>query len=191
MEGVEWVEIGELCELMTGGTPTSTKKEYYEDGKIKWLVSGDIHKGKILECKGRITELGMESSNARLLPKDSVLIALNGQGKTRGTVALLKTEATCNQSLVAMIPKDNKTLMPDFLYIVLRSMYQEIRNITGDTQRSGLNMPIIRKIKIPLAPLEVQKEFVVEAEKEEEIIEANRQLIEVMEGKIDKLLNEI
>ena len=81
-ENWEIVELGEACNFMTGGTPTSTVKEYYENGTIPWLVSGDIHKGEIFDCEGRITKKGVENSNAKFLPKDSVLIALNGQGKT-------------------------------------------------------------------------------------------------------------
>ena len=90
------VKVGELCNLMTGGTPKTTIPEYYENGTVPWIVSGDIHKGEIFDCNKRITELAVEKSNARFLPKNSVLIALNGQGKTRGTVALLRiSHATC------------------------------------------------------------------------------------------------
>ena len=87
---------------------------------------------------------GLETSSAKYLPMDSVLIALNGQGKTRGTVALLKMVATCNQSLVAIKPKDADTLYSAFLYFCLKAMYRQIREITGDRERSGLNMPIIK-----------------------------------------------
>ena len=68
--------------LMTGGTPRTSKKErYYKNGTIKWLVSGDIHKKEIFDCKGRITNIAIKESNAKILPVNSVLIALNGQGK--------------------------------------------------------------------------------------------------------------
>ena len=77
------VMLGEICTFMTGGTPTSTVAEYYENGTIPWLVSGDIHGFEIWDCERRITPAALENSNARVLPKDSVLIALNGQGKTR------------------------------------------------------------------------------------------------------------
>ena len=80
----EWptVSLGEICTFMTGGTPTSTVAEYYEGGTVPWLVSGDIHAFEIRDCAKRITLKAVENSNARVLPKDSVLIALNGQGKT-------------------------------------------------------------------------------------------------------------
>jgi len=185
------VSIDSICDLMTGGTPKSTVKEYYENGDIKWLVSGDIHLGEIYDCPHRITKAGLENSNARFLPVNSVLIALNGQGKTRGTVAMLRTKATCNQSIVSINPKDINSLIPEFLFIVLKGMYQEIRNITGDNQRSGLCMRIIKDIKIPMAPLPKQKQIVAEIEAEQKIVNDNKKLIEIFEQKIKDTISQI
>jgi type I restriction enzyme M protein len=169
------VALGEICTFMTGGTPTSTVAEYYENGRVPWLVSGDIHKFEIRDCEKRITEKGVENSNARFLPKDSVLIALNGQGKTRGTVALLRMEgATCNQSLVAITPSHPPKAISEFIFWVLRSMYSDIRALTGDNERSGLNIPILKNIQIPLPPLEVQKEIVAEIEGYQRVINGAR-----------------
>jgi type I restriction enzyme S subunit len=149
-EGWEEKTIGEMCDLMTGGTPSSSKLEYYEGGKIKWLVSGDVNMIEINDCEGRITELGMANSNTKYLPLNSIIIALNGQGKTRGTVAMLRTQATCNQSLVSICPKNIKKIIPDYIFYNLKVRYQEIRKITGDSgnDRRGLNMPLIRSIRI-------------------------------------------
>lgn len=154
--------IGELCNLATGGTPSRVRNEYFDGGQIKWLVSGDIHQKEIYDCEGRITESGYTDSNAKYLPINSVLIALNGQGKTRGTVALLRVKATCNQSLVSIYPKDLSVLLPEYLYRVLDGRYDEIRKMTGDAgnERRGLNMPLIRSIKIGLPPLSEQKRIV-------------------------------
>ncbi|RTK95262.1 MAG: hypothetical protein EKK64_07195 [Neisseriaceae bacterium] len=149
-KGDDWISstIGETCKLMTGGTPSTSKKEYYESGNIKWLVSGDINQKEIFDCEGRITELGLENSNARYLPVNSVLIALNGQGKTRGTVAMLRTKATCNQSLVSIYPNDANKILPELIFANLDGRYDDIRKLTGDSgnDRRGLNMPIIRNI---------------------------------------------
>ncbi|MGX6610843.1 restriction endonuclease subunit S [Enterobacter kobei] len=173
--GWETAKIGEACLLMTGGTPSRNKPEYF-GGEIKWLVSGDIHQGEIFECEGRITELGLCNSNARILPIDSVMIALNGQGKTRGTVALLRTQATCNQSLVSITPKDANRLLPEFLYANLKGRYQEIRRLTGDdgNDRRGLNMPLIRGIEIPIPPLSEQKRILTILDQAFEAIAAAR-----------------
>lgn len=86
--------------------------------------------------------------------------------------------ATCNQSIVSINPIQKEILQSEFLFFTLRSMYQQIRNLTGDDQRSGLNIPIIKRIKIPLPPLEVQKEIVAEIEGYQKIIDGARQVIE-------------
>lgn len=158
-QGWEVKKIGELCNLSTGGTPSRSKPEYFSNGGIKWLVSGDIHKREIFDCEGRITEEAMKNSNTKFLPLGSVLIALNGQGKTRGTVALLRTKATCNQSLVSIYPKDTKIILPEYIFCYLHSKYDEIRKITGDNgnERRGLNMPLIRNIEIPVPSIKEQQ----------------------------------
>ncbi|GEN43080.1 hypothetical protein PNI02_25460 [Pseudoalteromonas nigrifaciens] len=174
------VKIGDVCSLMTGGTPKTTISEYYEDGTVPWIVSGDIHKGEIFDCDKKITELAVENSNARYLPKDSVLIALNGQGKTRGTVALLRaSNATCNQSIVSINPNNQRELFSDYLFYFLKSQYRQIRNITGDKDRAGLNMPLIRSITIPLPPLEEQKRIAAILDKADAIRRKRQQAIQL------------
>jgi len=165
------VPLGEFCNFMTGGTPASTVAEYYEGGTVPWLVSGDIHKSEIWDCERRITEKGVQNSNARYLPEDSILIALNGQGKTRGTVAMLRMKATCNQSLVAITPNDSGRAVSEYVFWTLRSMYEDIRAVTGDNERSGLSIAILKTIMIPLPPLEVQKEIVTEIEGYKKVID--------------------
>lgn len=170
------VKLGDVTTLMTGGTPSTKRKDYY-GGNVKWLVSGDIHKWEIYDCEGRITETALKESNARLLPVNSVLIALNGQGKTRGTVAILRTPAACNQSLVSIDP-DRSKLIPEYLLYLLHGRYVEIRNINGANQRGGLNMRLIREIEIPLPPLETQREVVIELESYKKIVDGANQVLE-------------
>jgi len=172
------VKLGDVCRFMTGGTPTSSNEAYYEHGEIPWLVSGDIHKGEIFDCEKRITVQGMENSNTKFLPKDSVLIALNGQGKTRGTVALLRMpKATCNQSIVSINPVSRDQLLPEFLFYQLRGMYPQIRGMTGDNERSGLSISIIKTIQVALPPLAEQERLVSELEGYRKVIEAARQIL--------------
>jgi type I restriction enzyme M protein len=177
---VRWpmLKLEEVCEFMTGGTPSSKNKAYWENGDIPWLVSGDIHSAEITECEGRITSDGMANSNAKFLPKDSVLIALNGQGKTRGTVALLRMpKATCNQSIVAIVPLSRQQLLPEFLFYQLRGMYAQIRARTGDNERSGLSISIIKTIEIALPPLAEQERLVAELDAYRKLLEAAGQIV--------------
>ena len=185
------VKIGDVSNLMTGGTPSRSILEYWDGGTIPWLVSGDIHKGVIDSCEGRITELALENSNARVLPKDSVMIALNGQGKTRATVALLDAEGfTCNQSLVAITPRVDE-LRADFLYYQMKGIYSDIRAINGENERGGLNMQLIKNIKIRIAPLDEQRRIVIQLQIEQELVDANKKLIELYTQKIKTRLAEV
>ena len=183
------VQIGSVATLATGGTPSTSRPELY-GGDIKWLVSGDIHQGEIYDCAGRITDLALKDSNARLLPVDSVLIALNGQGKTRGTVAILRSPAACNQSIVAISP-DTEQLLPEFLYWQLRGAYREIRLINGENQRAGLNMPTIRNIEIAVPPIEVQRRLVNEIGRERTLLESAIELKEIYVDRFQEIIGTI
>jgi type I restriction enzyme S subunit len=147
--------LGDLCKIVTGGTPKTSVAEYW-DGTIKWMASGDVHLKEIFDVPGRITESGLKNSNTRMLPKNAVVIALAGQGKTRGTVAILRTELSCNQSVAAFIADETK-LLPDILYNFLDIQYQALRMLTGDENRTGLNLKILRDIKIALPTIEEQQ----------------------------------
>lgn len=166
-------KIEDLCSLMTGGTPSKSINSYWDTGNINWLASGDVNKEIIREVEGKITEEGMKNSNAKSLPINSVLMALNGQGKTRGMVAILKVESTCNQSLVSFVPKENNQLDYNFLFYYLKASYQKLRNLTGDNERSGLSMRILNNYQIFIPKIELQKSIVKkikEFNKEQKII---------------------
>ena len=181
------MNLGKVCRFMTGGTPSTKHPEYYEDGDIHWIVSGDIHQGEIFDCKKSITKAGMNNSPAKFLPVNSVLIALNGQGKTRGTVALLRCEATCNQSVVSMAPINDEQLDYYYLFVVLRSMYQKLRNITGDKDRAGLNIGLLKEVEIPLPPLEEQKRIAAILDKADALRRKRQQVIDLT----DQLLRSV
>ena len=157
--GWRWVRVGEVCDLQTGATPSRHRPEYFR-GDIRWLVSGDVNESDIYDCKGRISKEALGNSNCKILPSNSVLIALNGQGKTRATVAILRVPAACNQSLVGIIPFSQEILNSEYLYLSLNYRYYEIRDITGQKQRRGLNMGLVSQLSIPLPHITEQKRIV-------------------------------
>lgn len=189
----EWEvkRVGDITEIKTGGTPSTKCEEYWKDGRIPWMVSGDVNKGIINSVDGRITESGMNNSAAKLLPKDTVMIALNGQGKTKGTVAYLNIEVTCNQSLAGFLPKEEK-FYSKYLFYNLQNRYSEIRGLTGDGARNGLNLGILRDILIPLPGIEEQRRTASILsqidEKIEEYENKKQKLEELKIGLMQKLL---
>ncbi|AVF36348.1 restriction endonuclease subunit S [Rahnella sikkimica] len=156
----EWnyTRLGEISLLTAGATPLTSKKEYW-DGDIPWMNSGEINLKKVYEVTGRITELGLSNSSAKILPRDCLLIALAGQGKTRGTVALNKIELCTNQSIAAAIFNPQKAYA-EFIYQNMDSRYSELRSLSGgDGGRGGLNLSILRSVEINLPPLPEQQKI--------------------------------
>lgn len=162
------INLGEASELNMGGTPSTKKREYWEGGDINWIKSGEIKGDFIYSSKNKITSLGLKNSNAKNYSAGDVVMALNGQGKTRGKTSILKIKTTSNQSIASISPNKDK-LLPEYLHFHLKQRYDELRNITGDNQRSGLNLKILRDFKIVLPPLELQMKFSNFIKKIEEI----------------------
>jgi type I restriction enzyme, S subunit len=160
----QFLKAGKVLKLTAGGTPSTRVNEYWENGTIRWMSSGDVHQKRIFDVEGRITELGLRNSSAKLLPINSVVIALAGQGKTKGTVAITKTELCSNQSVAAFLP-NTKTVYPEFLFHYLDSIYNKFREMTGDkNSRTGLNLEILKNILIPDISIEDQKNIACEIE---------------------------
>jgi type I restriction enzyme S subunit len=155
----EWreVRLGKIAELIAGATPSTRINEYWQNGNIRWMKSGEVHLKRIYDVEERITQQGLESSSTKLIPKDSVLIALAGQGITRGTVAINKIELCTNQSIAAIVPKA-EVLYYEYLFYNLDSRYEEFRRLSsGDGGRGGLNLGLLRGVKVPVPPLPEQR----------------------------------
>lgn len=143
-----------LSKIYSGGTPNKSKEEYWADGLIPWLNSGSVNDFYIHSPSEYITEDALKNSSAKWIKKGSVLVALAGQGKTKGMAAQLMFDSTCNQSMCAIVP-DSK-LDGNYLLWWLSANYQNIRNMAGGDLRDGLNLEMIGSIKCPIPPLQEQ-----------------------------------
>jgi type I restriction enzyme, S subunit len=139
--------VKHLSTIYAGGTPDRESKEYWEDGTIPWLNSGEVNQWLITQPSTFITEEGYRHSSAKWIPKRALVMALAGQGKTKGMVAQLGIEATCNQSMAAIVPSERAH--PRFLQWWLHANYETIRNLAGGEQRDGLNLEIVGNIPCP------------------------------------------
>ena len=175
--GFEETNLGNISKISMGGTPLTSKPEYWQPSEINWMKSGDIKGDIILAVPQKISKEGFNHSNTSIYPKGTVVIALNGQGKTRGTSAVLGIETCSNQSVSGIIPNKEK-LVSEYLHYNLKLRYNELRNITGDDSRSGLNLTILRNLRILLPPLPLQHKFtkiVEQIEKMKENIKKTKQ----------------
>ena len=193
--GFEWVNelpahwkavhLKWISTIYAGGTPSKTIESYWENGTIPWINSGAVNQGYILEPSTYITKTAYENSSAKWIPKKALVMALAGQGKTKGMVAQLGIDTTCNQSMGAIIPDDLD--YSRYLFWWITSNYQNIRNMAGGDLRDGLNLEHLGDMSCPLPNKdEIQKiaNFLdYETAKIDSLIEKQQKLIELLKEK--------
>ena len=151
-------KVSEVSEIVAGGTPSTSVSEYWEPKEVPWLSSGEVHKKYITYTDDMISKNGLANSSAKIIKKNSVLIALAGQGKTRGTVAINRISLSTNQSIAAMSFNDD--IVPEFVFSNLENRYDEIRAMSsGDGSRGGLNKQLVGDITIPYTIKEEQQKI--------------------------------
>ena len=149
-------KLGDHSEIVAGGTPNTGHPEYWNPKEIPWMSSGEINNKVIYSTDNMISKIGFSNSSAKWVKEKSVLIALAGQGKTRGTVAISEIPLTTNQSIAAIQP--DSFLYYKFLFQNLEERYNELREVSsGDGTRGGLNKQIISDLEV-LAP-EIQEQI--------------------------------
>ena len=140
--------LGEVSEITLGGTPSTDVADYWGGG-IPWMTSGEVNKRHVFEVDERITEIGLASSNATLVEPPAVAIGLAGQGKTRGTAALVHIRVSTNQS-IALIKGKSQSLHTTYLFHNLDHRYEELRSRSAGGGRAGLSREILQRVPIAL-----------------------------------------
>lgn len=155
----EWKEIlvSDIAEIIAGGTPSTSFDDYWTPKEIPWLSSGEVNKKIITYTDDMISKKGFSNCSAKWIKKNSVLIALAGQGKTRATVAINTIPITTNQSIAGLVLDD--TVDTYFVYQSLERKYEEIRKMSsGDGTRGGLNKQIVGEISFFIPPTLVEQQ---------------------------------
>ena len=152
---IEYFKVEDFAQVITGGTPSTKNKAYWEDGHIPWLNSGELNQDIIVSSRNHITSIGLEKSAAKLMPKDSVLIALTGA--TTGVVGYLTFEACANQSVTGILPSEKH--FPKFLFYYLKSIRPQVLNDAYGGAQPHISQGYVKQLKIPLPPLGEQKKI--------------------------------
>lgn len=178
-ENWKYKKLGEVCQTTSGGTPSKEHKEYYENGIIPWLRSGEVANRNITKTELYITNEGVNNSSAKIVPTNSVVIAM--YGATVGQVGILRINTTTNQAVCSILPCDE--FVPEFVYYFLKSKKEEyVKNAVGGAQ-PNISQQIIKNTDIPVPPLPVQQQIVAELDLLSDIIEKQKQQI----AELDKL----
>jgi type I restriction enzyme, S subunit len=128
--------------IVAGGTPERGNAAYWDGGTIPWVKTGEVDYCVITDTEEKITQSGLENSAAKLVPKGTVLVAMYGQGITRGKAAILGIEAATNQACVGLIPLNDK-ILPEYLYHYLTYSYERLRTLSHGAQQQNLNAELV------------------------------------------------
>jgi type I restriction enzyme, S subunit len=155
-DGWKLSTIEKISIVSSGGTP-SRKDNSYWNGDIPWVTTSEVQFKIIENTAEKITEKGLANSSAKLFPIDTILMAMYGQGKTRGQVAKLGIEASTNQACAAIILKPGYYV--DYYYQFLISQYENIREMSNSGGQENLSAGIVKSIQVPVPPFSEQKKI--------------------------------
>ena len=150
--------ISDLTNVVSGGTPKRDVKEYWDRGTIPWVKTTELKNNKVNSTEEYITKTGLQNSSAKLVPSHTILIAMYGQGKTRGMTAYLEKEAATNQACACILPSSK--INSEYLWQYLIMSYEELRNLAKGGNQPNLNSRMIKDFPILDPPIALQNKFV-------------------------------
>ena len=149
--------IDSFTTVTSGGTPDRSVSEYWINGNIRWVKTTELQNRLISNTEEHITQSGLDNSSAKIIPADTVLIAMYGQGKTRGMTAYLSSECATNQACACILP--SKVVNQKFLWHYMILSYNKLRDMAKGGNQLNLNIGLIKQFPVPIPPLSLQNQF--------------------------------
>jgi type I restriction enzyme S subunit len=163
-KGWEWCRLVDLGYVGTGATPATENKAYYENGQVPWITSSATGTPFVRKAETFITEKALAETNCSIYPKHTLLVAMYGQGKTRGQVTELLIDAATNQACAAIVIPDQFLQTNHFTKLVIKENYHRIRELAQGGSQPNLNLSKIKASLVPLPPLAEQAAIVERVE---------------------------
>lgn len=152
------IAIKDFTDVISGGTPDRKNNQYWENGTVPWVKTTELQNNRINSVEECITEKGLNESSAKVVPENTVLIAMYGQGKTRGMTAILGIPASTNQACACILPCE--TVEPKYLWQYMIMSYDRLRNLAQGGNQPNLNGNMIKNFTVLVPPVELQMQFV-------------------------------
>ena len=163
-QGWVWATIDQLAQVGTGVTPLRSKPAYFEGGNIPWTTSGALNDELVTSAAEHVTQLALDECRLEIYPAGSLLVAMYGEGKTRGKCAELAFPSTINQAIAAIVFETAATTLRPHVKMVLLNAYEAMRKQASGGVQPNLNLQIIKVFLVPLPPPEEQTEIVATLE---------------------------
>ena len=153
-----YIAVKDLTDVISGGTPNRKKAEYWKNGTIPWVKTTELQNKIITDVDEYITEEGLAGSSAKMAPVGTVLVAMYGQGKTRGMTAYLGIEASTNQACACILPSDKIDSM--FMWKYFELSYDKLRSLAQGAGQPNINGNIIKNFPVLVPPIDLQNDYV-------------------------------
>ncbi|MFI7015100.1 restriction endonuclease subunit S [Streptomyces sp. NPDC050164] len=186
-DGWRWATIGKLFKVAVGSTPSRGNSAYW-GGDVPWVSSGEVSFARISSTRESITVDSITSPEARIHPPGTVMIAMIGEGRTRGQAAILDIPAAHNQNC-ASIRVSETAILPEFVYYFLMARYEETRREASGGNQPALNKWKVQNLEIPIPPLGTQRNIVARVQELEEDLRGLREAVTDGWARASKLRN--
>lgn len=143
----------------SGATPLKSRKSYYEGGVIPWVTSSALNQPFVTIPTGYITDDALRQTAVKMWPSGALLVAMYGEGKTRGRCSELAIPATTNQACAAIVLHPQQQALQPWLKLILRSRYQRMRRMASGGVQPNLSLGLIKKMAFPVPPAELRHEL--------------------------------
>jgi len=165
--GWQWSYVGEIALVGTGATPARSNEAFWRGGTIPWITSSAVNERFVDAADQFVTDEALRQTNLTLYPRGTLLVAMYGEGKTRGKCSELRIAATTNQALAAL--QADSAVRP-WLTLFLEHNYDNTRRIASGGVQPNLNLGLIRAIRLPLPPVEERDRIVAEVDRRLSIV---------------------
>ena len=183
-----YIAVKDLTDVISGGTPSRDRSEYWYNGTIPWVKTTELQNNVIKNVDEHITESGLAGSSAKMVPIGTVLVAMYGQGKTRGMTAYLGIEASTNQACACILPSEKIDSM--FMWKYIELSYDKLRSLAQGAGQPNLNGNMIKNFQVLVPPIELQKEFVSFVEQVDKSKVAVQKALDETQTLFDSLMQE-
>ena len=184
-KGWEKLMLGDISKISSGSTPSRENDSYYV-GEIPWVKTGEVNGNVIYDTSEKISEEALTNSSCKLYPKGSLIIAMYGQGKTRGQIGMLGIDATTNQACGVIPPSEKMNF--NFLFELLQLNYEDLRSLGRGGNQPNLNSALLKSYEVINPPLVLQNQFAERVAVIEEQKAIAQKSLEQSESLFDSLL---
>lgn len=174
-----YVPVKSFTSVVSGGTPNRNVSEFWNNGSIRWVKTTELQNNVICNTDEKITQAGLDNSSAKIIPPNTVLIAMYGQGKTRGMTGYTSIECATNQACACILPCEQFNQNYLWRYMILS--YDKLRDMAKGGNQPNLNIGIIKNFPVLKPPIELQNDFAAFVERVDQQKQTVQQSLEKLE----------